>query len=113
MTKLSFIITADYEIFGNGLGCVKKCMVEPTERMLEICDKYDATLTLFVDVCEYWAFKKAADEVILYSEELPHILIEQQLQDAIKRGHDVQLHFHPQWLDAKYEAGELKPAENE
>ena len=58
MGKLKLILTADYEVFGNGSGCVKKCMVEPTIRMLDICDKYGAKLTLFVDVCEYWAFKK-------------------------------------------------------
>ena len=59
MGKLRFILTADYEVFGNGSGCVKKCMIDPTEKMLSICDDYCAKLTLFVDVCEYWAFKKA------------------------------------------------------
>jgi len=102
MGKLRFILTADYEVFGNGSGCVKKCMIDPTENMLSICDNYSAKLTLFVDVCEYWAFKKAASDGLLNNEELPHVLIEHQLQDAIKRGHDVQLHFHPQWLDAEY-----------
>lgn len=102
MGVVKFILTADYEIFGNGSGCVKKCMIDPTEKILSICDKYSAKLTLFVDVCEYWAFKEAAANNLFDNEEFPHVLIEQQLQDAIRRGHDIQLHFHPQWLDAKY-----------
>ncbi|HIE73616.1 MAG TPA: hypothetical protein EYQ06_05000 [Flavobacteriales bacterium] len=106
MGKLKLILTADYEVFGNGSGCVKKCMVEPTIRMLDICDKYGAKLTLFIDVCEYWAFKKIAESGLLSKADLPHVMIENQLKDVIKRGHDVQLHFHPQWLDAKYEGGE-------
>lgn len=106
MGKLKLILTADYEVFGNGSGCVRKCMVEPTTRMLNICDKYGTKLTLFVDVCEYWAFKKKAERDLLSKVDFSHVMIENQLKDVIKRGHDVQLHFHPQWLDAKYEGAE-------
>ncbi len=108
MGKLKLILTADYEIFGNGQGCVKKCIVEPTNRILDICDKYGAKLTLFVDVCEYWAFKRAAVNGLLKEPNLPHILIEKQLIDVVKRGHDIQLHFHPQWLDAEYQDNRRK-----
>ena len=108
MGSLNFILTADYELFGDGSGCIKKCMIDPAEKMLSICDKYFAKLTLFVDVCEYWAFKEAANKNLFDNEEFPHVLIEQQLQDAVRRGHDVQLHFHPQWLDAEYIDGKWK-----
>jgi len=30
--------------------------------------------------------------------------VEEQLTAAVDRGHDVQLHFHPQWINGRYEA---------
>lgn len=97
------VITADYEIFGNGMGDVRYCLVNPTAELLAICDQYGAKLTLFFEIVEYWAFKKAEAEGRLghlgYS---PSELMESQALEAIKSGHDVQLHLHPQWLDSEY-----------
>lgn len=101
MAKAGLIFTTDYEIFGNGSGCVEKCMIEPTEKMASILERHGASLTLFVDVCEYWAFEKeyAAGKM----KEDWAKMIKSQLQDLVKRGHDVQLHFHPQWLDYSFD----------
>ena len=103
---IDIILTLDYEIFGNGTGDVKKHIIQPTNRLLEICDKYNAKLTIMFEIGEYWAFKKAESDGKL--ENLgycPAGLMERQIKDAIKRGHDVQLHLHPQWIGAKYENG--------
>ena len=35
------LLTLDYEIFGNGSGDVRQHMVEPTERMARICERYE------------------------------------------------------------------------
>lgn len=102
MGQLQLIITADYEVFGNGTGSVDCCMIQPTNTLLDICDQYGAKLTLFVDVNEYWAFKETHEKGLFENNENPALVIENQLKDAIKRGHDVQLHFHPQWIDYKY-----------
>ena len=34
-----------------------------------------------------------------------------QLQDAINRGHDVQLHLHPHWIDTTYSNGKFYPSQ--
>ncbi len=101
MKSIGLIFTTDYEIFGNGSGCVEKCMIEPTERMTTILENHGATLTLFVDVCEYWAFEKEFAKGNLKKDWAG--MIRAQLQDLAKRGHDVQLHFHPQWLDYSFD----------
>ncbi|MCB0402025.1 MAG: hypothetical protein KDD41_08065 [Flavobacteriales bacterium] len=103
MAKLQLIITADYEIFGNGSGCADHCMIAPTERMMKLAEAQGGSICLFVDVCEYWAFQQAYGSGQLAEDEAAKI--EQQLKDAVRRGHDVQLHFHPQWLDAQFENG--------
>lgn len=101
MAKAGLILTSDYEIFGNGSGCVEKCMIEPTNRMVSALEKHGAKLTLFVDVCEYWAFEKEFLKGTLSTDWAE--IIRNQLRDLAKRGHDVQLHFHPQWLDYSFD----------
>jgi len=99
---IHIVITGDYEVFGNGTGDVKKCMIEPTYELMGICEKFGAKYTLFAEVCEYWAFKKAEEARKIRFNYSPSEEIEKQLKEVIRRGHDVQLHFHPQWLESKY-----------
>ena len=54
----NLIISLDYEIFGNGAGDVIRDIIEPTNRILDICNRNGAKLTIMFEVAEYWAFKK-------------------------------------------------------
>lgn len=97
------IFTLDYEIHGNGDGCPYALMVEPTDRLLRLFEGFGAKLTIMADVAEILRFKEYANDVgrdDFYSE-----MIEQQLQDAIRRGHDVQLHIHSSYFRARRENG--------
>ena len=91
------ILTVDYEIWGNGTGSFKKLVYEPAHKMLEICDTYNAKLTIFAEMGHYWAMKRYE---YLFKNEI--ILFENQLKKAVANGHDVQLHLHPQWEGALY-----------
>lgn len=104
MAKVGLIFTTDYEIFGNGTGSVEKCMLKPTQGMAEVMEKFDAPLTVFLDVCEYWAFETEYEKGNLSEDYASQI--RQQLQQLVKAGHDVQLHFHPQWLNYSYSDGD-------
>ena len=103
MANFRPVFTVDYEISGDGNGDVRDDLVEPTRRLCRVMEEYGIRLTLFVDVCEYWAFEEAEKKGILPGGESPATLMRDQLQDLVRRGHDVQLHVHPQWLDAKYD----------
>jgi hypothetical protein len=103
MPLAKLILTFDYEVFGNGSGRVDRCVIDPAERLMDVCERFDTRLTFFVDVCELWAFKRveatAGFEDKTYT---PGAWMESQLKDAVTRRHDVQLHLHPQWLAYKY-----------
>ena len=43
---INIILTLDYEIFGNGAGDIIRNVVEPTDRILNICDRYGAKMTI-------------------------------------------------------------------
>ena len=98
--KIGLIFTLDYEIHGNGSGEFKNWAYLPTGQMLDLFDANGAKLTIMAEMGHYWAMKKYEN---LFREDIS--LFESQLKNAIERGHDVQLHFHPQWIDAKYEDG--------
>lgn len=99
--KYNLIFTLDYEIHGNGDGDPWKLMVEPTGRLMSMLEKYGRKLTIMADVAEILAFKRYFAET---GKDDFHVAdIESQLQDAIKRGHDVQLHVHSSWFNAEWD----------
>jgi hypothetical protein len=102
---IHLVLSLDYEVFGNGAGDVRRDVVYPTSRLLDICDRYGAKMTVMFEAGEYWALEH-------YDERLQHDLsysparaMKEQIIEATRRGHDVQLHLHPQWIDAKYDQG--------
>ncbi|MBN2810093.1 MAG: hypothetical protein JXR80_11425 [Deltaproteobacteria bacterium] len=98
---IDLVLSLDYELFGSGAGDVRRDIIEPTSRVLEICKKHDCPLTLMFEVAEYWAFRQAENEGKLKLGYSPADLIEKQLIAAVANGHDVQLHIHPQWIGAE------------
>lgn len=98
-------MTLDYEIFGGGGGSVARCVVEPTRRLLRVAGDHAAPVTLFVEALEFEAMRRAGEEGARQPAEDIR-MVTAQLQEAVASGHDVQLHLHPQWAEARYgEAG--------
>ena len=98
---LQIIFTLDYEIHGNGDGCTQDLMIEPTYRLLRLCDEYGAKLTIMADVAEILKFKEYNN--IYGRDDYYYDAIVEQLRHAIKGGHDVQLHIHSSYFKARYE----------
>lgn len=97
------LLTLDYEIFGNGSGDVRQHMVEPTEKMARICERYEAPLTIFFEAEEYLGFCRNARDLEQALGYDPARLIREQVRSLVSRGHDFQLHLHPQWYGARLE----------
>ena len=102
---IDLVITLDYEIFGNGAGDVMRDVVRPTNRLLDICDRYGVKMTIMFEVGEYWAFAGYDTQLRKNLGYSPNEQMRKQAIDAIRRGHDVQLHLHPQWIGADYKDG--------
>lgn len=101
------ILTLDYELFGNGKGDVFRHIVEPTQHIMKIAKRNNAHLTFFFEVVEYWRMKEEWERGNKMGyEQNPIAAMEKQILEAVREGHDVQLHLHPQWVDAQWtEAG--------
>ena len=94
--RVHLIITVDYEVFGNDLGCVDRCVIAPAKQMMDIADPLGAPLTFFVEATEFMAMQSAgvptADRV------------RWQLAQLVLHGYDAQLHLHPQLENAPQKA---------
>lgn len=98
---LRLIFTLDYEIHGNGEGCPQELMVEPTDRLLRLFDEHGAHLTIMADVAEILKFKEYAER--RGNDDYHYRQVVAQLQDAARRGHDVQLHLHSSYFNARHD----------
>jgi hypothetical protein len=101
MNKILVSIQDDWELLGNGLGNVASHQYLPSLFLMEMADKYGIKPSFMVDVAQGLNYKK-------YAEKDKNIQIQYNLwQESIQlmriKGHDVQLHLHPQWLHSKYD----------
>jgi hypothetical protein len=101
------ILTIDYELFlGKITGTVEKCMVEPTYKLAEILGINNSKMTVFWDILHYYRLTKLESQ---YPEiKNDRKLIDEQISFLVSKGHDIQLHIHPHWLDAEYKDSEWR-----
>jgi hypothetical protein len=96
--RICLLFTADYELyFGQNYVSEREVLIDPTEQILCAFEKEGIPITLFADVASVWRYRSLGvgqDYVSLFEE---------QLQRAIRKGHDVQFHLHPHWLTSKFD----------
>jgi len=93
---LNIAITFDYELFlGANNSSDSDILFEPTEEFITLLEYYKLTSTFFADICSITAHKKF--QLYTYVN-----VFEKQLKKMLKKGHDVQLHLHPNWLLSEY-----------
>lgn len=97
---LNIVISFDYELFlGKNFKSNKEVLFDPCDKLISLCEKYGIYTTCFADVCSIFAHEKYG--LLDYKND-----IEAQMKDMTKRGHDVELHIHPNWLLSEYKNGE-------
>ena len=94
MRKNRILITIDYETWqplpeGYSINW-EEDIVNNTERLMDTFEQVGAKATFMVEMCELlWLYDKDCDVAKM---------IEHQIQNIVRRGHDVQLHIHPNWM---------------
>lgn len=100
-------LTLDYELFfGSASGSASKCMLEPTEKLLEIASAHGIYLNFFVDGGYLMALEKYARRYASVAYE--KLQIYSQIKKLADAGHDCQLHIHPHWEDSYYDGNGWK-----
>ena len=102
--KLKLFLTFDHELPLGGLKTTYEAsLFEPTRKLMNLANKLDVKITLFTDILCGNRFKEW-DYTNFYT---PY---KDQIHEALKEGHDVQLHIHPHWLTTNYKNGTYLPS---
>lgn len=106
--KIALVLTNDWELFGDGSGDYYEIQHKPLQDFLGLLEEYNAKLTVMAEVGQQLSHKKANNETL---KEIASSW-EKILKETIEKGHDVQLHYHPQWDGSEYTDGKWKLSEN-
>ena len=92
--RKNLVLTIDYETWqpvpeGKRVDW-RETVLRPAEALMLTAERYGTPLTFFVEMGEILWLRRHDPAV---SEAL-----EDQIRDARRRGHDLQLHLHPEWL---------------
>ena len=93
------IYTIDYEVFGDGSGCFWRDLIRPTDWIIEEFRKRKLKAVFFLEVHELIALKRN-NQFGYYNR------VCKQIKNIVDDGHQLGLHVHPQFKDAKLIDGE-------
>jgi hypothetical protein len=91
----------DWELNGDGSGDIEALMLNPAKKIIKCCNNFGVKYTLFAEYGQQLSMEAAEDSVLKESS----MAWKDFLKCAVTSGHDVQLHFHPQWIGSVYRNG--------
>ncbi|MES2133268.1 MAG: hypothetical protein V4506_13055 [Bacteroidota bacterium] len=94
-------ISFDYELFfGNASGSAEKCILEPTQQLINIATKHDVPFVFFVDAGYLVQLKQ---HLHIPTCKQDYDQVSAQLKQLVSLGHEIALHIHPHWEDCRFE----------
>lgn len=94
-------ITFDYELcLGSRTGSVEGCLIEPMDAICSMLGQYNAKSNIFVDAAYLLRMNELKEKDVRVKKE--YDLVMGNVDDLSSKGHSIQLHFHPQWINAQY-----------
>ena len=104
--KIRIFLTFDHELpLGRLSASFENALFVPTQRVMDIAEKYGVKVTFFSDILCAYRYKE-------WDYRNFYVPYANQLQDAIRREHDVQLHIHPHWLTTTYDGTCFLPSDD-
>jgi len=102
---MNIFITLDYELFlGDVTGTPENCLIRPMDTLCNSLDKYNIKFIIFVDAVYLLRMFQLKEEHQQVKND--YELVVNHLKQLNAQGHDIQLHFHPQWLYSSWDKKE-------
>jgi hypothetical protein len=101
--KIHLVLTDDWELRGDGSGNMRALQFDTLRRLLAIYERRGLVASINAEVMQQLHHRSLGErhaDLRALADEW-----EELVSDACRRGHDVQLHVHPQWSDCSYEHG--------
>jgi len=99
---MNIFITLDYELFfGSNSGTQYESIINPTNKLLEVLDKYSVKASFFIDSGYLIKLDEYRKKYQVLEEAYQKVI--SQIKELDRCGHDIQLHIHPHWEDTYYD----------
>ena len=98
---MKIYLTLDYELYFGKSGSPQKCLLEPTERLTEICARHHARCVFFVDAGYLEKLRTYSARFQQLNRDREQVVA--QIEQLARAGHDIQLHVHPHWEGTVYD----------
>jgi hypothetical protein len=102
-TKVHLVLVDDWELRGDGSGDMRVIQFEAMRRLRDTYERHGLRGSFNAEVMQQLKHVESG------AGRPEHALLAQEWEEVVKetfaRGHDVQLHLHPQWLNATFEDG--------
>ena len=91
----------DWELRGSGAGDVERMQIRPMQELVRIFNNHGIRGSFNAEVMQQLTFRKFQDR----HPELKTMADawDGAVRETFRQGHDIQLHIHPQWRDARYD----------
>jgi len=101
--RIQLVLSDDWELYGDGSGDMRRIQFETLRTLTDIYEQAGLRGSFNAEVMQQL-------QHLQWGREHPHLLDlanewRRLLRDTFARGHDVQLHLHPQWHAAQYVDG--------
>ena len=101
---MNIYITLDYELFlGEQTGTPANCLIRPMNELCKVADKHNFRYTIFVDAAYLLRMYQLKDKFVQLAKD--YEMVSEHISMLSYHGHDIQLHFHPQWLFSNFIEG--------
>ncbi len=98
---MTIILTLDYELFLNDItGTVSNCLEKPMFELQKVCDKHGFHYTVFIDAAYLFMLKQLKTNNKQLEADYQRVC--ESINWMHSKGHDIQLHIHPQWYYSRH-----------
>jgi hypothetical protein len=101
--QVQLVLVDDWELRGNGAGDMRVMQFDTLRRLLAIYESHGLRASINAEVMQQLHHLEQGERfpaLRALAQEWEAVVL-----DAYARGHDVQLHVHGQWHQARYEEG--------
>jgi hypothetical protein len=108
--KIQLALTDDWELRGDGSGDIEQIQFRAMRELIDLYDSHGVKSTFNVEVMQQLTFRRLQESY----PQLKHLADtwDEHVRMAYSRGHDIELHIHPQWSKVNFENGRWKLSGN-
>jgi hypothetical protein len=101
--KIKILLTFDYELPLGKASDYQRGLFDPADKLIQRANRMGVPIVLFTDICSAIKFRE-------WDYNNYYLPFKNQVGQALREGHDAQLHIHPHWMTSTFAKGSFTPS---